>query len=197
MRLFTTIVLILIFSISATAQELYTKIAEETCHCLEKKSPEGLNQSQKEMTLGVCMMEGLKKYKAEFDSFYEGKSFATIDMEKFGENIGIEMVAICPYTFFDFVEDEFDYADTAALSIEFGKITSIEKNQFNIINLETGDGSVLKFLWLWEFEGSEVLTDKTYKDQWLNIIYSNVSLYDAQKETYVNFRVIEAIDPGE
>ncbi|MGB7499132.1 MAG: hypothetical protein WA897_04510, partial [Moheibacter sp.] len=164
---------------------------------LGEKTTEELEALDLEFQLGLCIIGGIFQNKEEFDQTFGGKAIQEIDMEKFGEDVGIEMLSICPEIFLKFIDDYDEDDDSGFSGVELGKISGIEKKQFNVVNLESGDGSILKFLWLWDFTGSELLIDGSYKDKWLNVVYSNIELYDAQKATYVVFKVIEAIVEGE
>lgn len=198
MKFFIVLLFGLIFCLPLNAQNIYQKVAEHTCSCLGEKTTEELEAVNLEFQLGLCIIGGIFKNKEEFDQTFGGKTIQEIDMEKFGEDVGMEMLNICPQIFLNFVNgDDDEEANDEFSGIELGKITGIEKKQFNVVNLESGDGSILKFLWLWDFTGSEMLIDGSYKDKWLNVVYSNVELYDAQKATYVVFKVIEAIVEGE
>lgn len=191
----------LLFSLfsQAYSQEFIEKLAQETCACLEGKSTEGLTQSQKEMQMGVCMFQGIGKYKEEFDAYKKDKNLLDMDLEAFGEEVGMQMAIICPSFIMQYYEADYlsEPVSDYSLEVELGKIKSIDKKQFNIVNLEIGDGSILKFLWLWDFEGSEILIKNQYKNKWINIFYSNLMLYDADKKTYINYKVIEGIEFGE
>lgn len=178
-------------------QEFIQTLAEETCECLSNKSVEGLNQQEKEMQMGVCMLEGVGRHKEAFDEYRKGKSFEDMDLEKFGEEVGIYMATICPLLVLDYADPSYFESDEPDLGVELGKINSIEKKQFNIVSLEVGDGSILKFLWLWDFEGSDVLIKNQYKNKWVNIYYFEYPLYDPDKKVYVNYKVIEGIALGE
>lgn len=197
-NIFTVLTLLFLFNY-ASSQEFIEKLAQETCTCLEGKSTEGLTQSEKEIQIGVCMFQGIGKYKKEFDAYKQDKELLDMDLEVFGEEVGIQMAMICPglvmsyYDSTDLYEPETAYS----LEVELGKIKSIDKKQFNIVNLEIGDGSILKFLWLWDFDGSEILTKNQYKNKWINIFYSNLMLYDPEKKTYINYKVIEGVELGE
>lgn len=197
MKFFIVILFGLIFCLPLNAQNIHQKVAEHTCSCLGEKTTEELEAVNLEFQLGLCIIGGIFNNKVAFDQTFGGKSIQEIDMEKFGEDVGIEMLSICPQIFLNFIDEDDKEDDSGFSGIELGKITGIEKKQFNVINLESGDGSILKFLWLWDFTGSEILIDGSYKDKWLNVVYSNVELYDAQKATYVIFKVIEAIVEGE
>jgi len=179
-----------------TAQTFMKTMAIETCDCMSTKNTDGLQQKEIEMQMGLCILESVGKNRAAFDAHFGGKSITEIDQFKFGEDIGIEMASLCPMLLLN-VADLSEEAIETNLGVELGKIVSIDKKQFNVVNLETGDGSVLKFLWLWDFDGSPILVDKQYSGKWVNIFYSNVELLDAQKESYVVFKVIEGIELGE
>lgn len=187
-----------VFSLNLTAQndEQIQKIAQSTCECLSEKNLEGKTQQEIEVQFGFCILGSVSKNKKEFDEMYGGKSIMEIDMEKFGEEIGLQLAGLCPDVFMnlDLGPDE---EESVELNVELGKIISIEKKQFNTINLEIGDGSVLKFLWLWDFEGSDILIKNQCKNKWINIFYSSLLLYDAEKKSYVNYKVIERVELGE
>jgi|26BtaG_2_1085354.scaffolds.fasta_scaffold00032_14 hypothetical protein len=192
------IILLLSFLLSTQlgAQSLNEKLAEETCHCIEAINFENFTMKQKENQLGICIMSAISKHKPAFDLAHNGKSISEIDMEKVGEEVGLEMVNLCPFTFMEIVE-ETEEVNPIQLKIELGKISGIEKSQFNTVNLESGDGSLLKFLWLWDFKGSDYLIKNTYKGKWMNILYSEIPLYDSKKGKYIHFKVIEGIEIGE
>lgn len=193
-------ILTVLFAVNhAFSQEFIEKLAQETCTCLEGKSPEGLTQSEKEMQLGVCMFQGIGKYKEEFDAYKQDKNLLDMDLEAFGEEVGMQMAIICPQFIMQYYDSTALYETETAysLEVELGKIKSIDTKQFNIVNLEIADGSILKFLWLWDFEGSEILTKNQFKNKWINIFYSNLMLYDPEKKTYINYKVIEGVELGE
>ncbi len=197
-KIFTLLTIVFVFNYSYS-QDFIEKLAQETCTCLEGKSTEGLTQSEKEMQIGVCMFQGIGKYKQEFDVYKQDKQLLDMDLEAFGEEVGIQMALICPNFIMQYYDSAALYDSEVAysLEVELGKIKSIDKKQFNIVNLEIGDGSILKFLWLWDFDGSDILTKNQFKNKWINIFYSNLMLYDPEKKTYINYKVIEGVELGE
>lgn len=197
MRITTFLFFLCLTCLHLNAQNIHQLVAEDACECIENKSPEEINNTSAEMLVGLCVLEGVMNHKTEFETYFNGKGFREIDMEKFGEDVGIEMVTICPSTFLLFFSNEVEDKMYDDLKIELGKIISIEKNQFNTVNLELGDGSILKFLWLWDFEGSQMLLDGSYKNKWMNIIYSNIEMFDPHKNTYVVYKIIEGMELGE
>ena len=199
MKKLFTLFAILFMLTNVHSQEFIEKLAQETCTCLEGKSTEGMTQSQKEMQMGVCMFQGIGKYKQEFDAYKKNQNLGDIDLESFGEEVGIEMAVICPSFILSYVDSDYfsEEVPDYSLEVELGKINSIEKIQFNNVKLEICDGSVLKFLWLWDFEGSEILIKEQFKNKWINVFYSNLMLYDSEKKTYINYKVVEGITFGE
>lgn len=200
MRIISTLVF-LFFSTLAYSQEIYQILAEETCNCIEDIDIEEMSMAQREMNLGICMFKAANKHKVAFAAAHSGKDFLELanedEGEKVGEDIAIEMLELCPMIFMGFLADESDGSEEYALSVELGKISSVEKNQFNIVNLKMGDGSTLKFLWLWDFEGSELMIDNAYKDKWINIFFQEIPLYNSQQGKYINYKVIEGMELGE
>lgn len=108
------------------------------------------------------------------------------------------MLSFCSDFFINNFADEYmNEQYFSEVSVELGKIKSIEKKQFNTVNLQMYDGSILKFIWLWDFEGSEILTKNQFKNKWINIIYSTIELYDPEIKKYIPYRVIEGMSFGE
>lgn len=187
-----------IISFNLFSQDFLDTVGQETCDCITQKDLEGLTEGEKEMQLGVCMFGSISKHKSQFDEYTHGKNLMEYGYEKFGEEVGINMAIHCPLFFMEYASNEgISFGDEEKLSIELGKITTIEKKQFNVVNLEVGDGSILKFLWLWDFEGSELLIKNQFKGKWVNIFYSDTQLFDPDRKTYVNYKVIEGIELGE
>lgn len=193
----TFFLIISMISINLFSQDFLDIVAQETCDCITQKDLEGLTSDEKEMQLGVCMFGSISKRKSQFDEYTHGKNLMEYGYEKFGEEVGINMAIHCPLFFMEYANEDISFGEEEKLSIELGKIATIEKKQFNVVNLEVGDGSILKFLWLWDFEGSELLIKNQLKDKWVNIFYSNLMLYDPDRKTYVSYKVIEGIELGE
>lgn len=183
----------LLFGFSQS-QEFLEMLAEEACECMKESGYEDKEFEEIQMTVGTCILKSVMSHNEEFEEYSEGRKLMDMDLERFGEQVGMHMGVICPDLF---MHIDMNWADEEMTEIEFGKIISVEKRQFNVVNLESGDGSVLKFLWLWEFEGSRELQAGEFKDRWVNIIYSLVPLYDPSQNKYIDFRVIEAILSGE
>lgn len=148
-----------------------------------------------ELEFGICLMTALSKDPERLYQEFQTTSIVDIDMEKFGEIVGMEMVGICPMVFLPFMDD--DDEDAVRPDIELGKIKSIDYAGLTTVNLEIGDGSILKFLWLWEFEGDEYLLKNTYKNKWMNIYYYNIPIFDPKQRKYITYKVIEGIEIGE
>jgi len=186
-------------SLNLFSQDFLDTVAKETCECITQKDLGEATAQEKEMQLGVCMFSSISKHKSMFDEYAQGKSLMEYGFEKFGEEVGINMAIYCPLFFMEYAATEgVNFADDEVeMNIELGKITVIEKKQFNVVNLEVGDGSILKFLWLWDFEGSEILTQNQFKGKWMNIYYLNYPLYDPDKKDYVIYKVIEGMELGE
>jgi hypothetical protein len=177
-------------------ESLIEKISDDSCECMTGNSLNDMNQSQIEMQMGVCILQSVGKFKTEIESYLGQQSIIDIMTEQFGEQVGIKMALVCPQIFM-FFSNYSEGSMEMAYAVELGKIKSIEKKQFNMVNLEMYDGSVLKFLWLWEFDGSEILTKNQYKNKWVNIFYSTLEFYDPDLKKYVPYKVIEAIELGE
>ena len=107
------------------------------------------------------------------------------------------MWEICPVNMMNF-SDDFAFHDSEDFpSVEFGKISTIQQNQFNTVILRLADGSLNNFLWLWDFEGSDILIEKEYVDKWINIFYLEAPMYNPETSSYVNYKIIDKIELGE
>jgi hypothetical protein len=175
---------------------LIEKIADDSCECMTKTSLSDMNSGQIEMQMGICILQSVGKFKVEIEKNIGQRSITDVMTEQFGEQVGLKMALVCPQIFMFFGDYTEDVTELG-YSVELGKIKSIEKKQFNMVNLEMYDGSLLKFIWLWEFEGSEILTKNQYKNKWINIFYSILELYDPELKKYIPYKVIEAIELGE
>lgn len=183
---------------SDLSNDLMDKMAEETCECVKKLDFSGMPQNQIEMNLGMCILQSINSNKVEVENQLGAFSITSIMTEEFGEKMGLQMLSFCSDFFMDNFADEYvNEQYFSEVSVELGKIKSIEKKQFNTVNLQMYDGSVLKFLWLWDFEGSEILTKNQFKNKWINIIYSTIELYDPAIKKYIPYRVIEGVSIGE
>lgn len=180
-------------------EELLETLASDACACLKNSKLEGLNRSQIEMQMGICLLQSVSNNKNEIEKKTGITTIQPSDLKGFGEMVGMKMAFICPEIFMFFI-DEGEYGSEEEIwnvSVELGKIKSIEKKQFNIVNLEMADDSILKFIWLWDFEGSEILMKNQFSNKWVNVFYSTLELYDPEKKKYIPFRVIEGIELGE
>lgn len=183
---------------SVLSNDLMDKMAEETCECVKKLDFSGMPQNQIEMNLGMCILQSISSNKIEVENQLGAFSITSIMTEEFGEKMGLQMLSFCSDFFINNFADEYmNEQYFSEVSVELGKIKSIEKKQFNTVNLQMYDGSILKFIWLWDFEGSEILTKNQFKNKWINIIYSTIELYDPQIKKYIPYRVIEGMSFGE
>lgn len=183
---------------SVLSNDLMDKMAEETCECVKKLDFSGMPQNQIEMNLGMCILQSISSNKIEVENQLGAFSITSIMTEEFGEKMGLQMLSFCSDFFINNFADEYmNEQYFSEVSVELGKIKSIEKKQFNTVNLQMYDGSILKFIWLWDFEGSEILTKNQFKNKWINIIYSTIELYDPEIKKYIPYRVIEGMSFGE
>lgn len=191
--------LLLLLSISVYSQEFHEQLAIESCECVAQIDLESLTYEQREVQLGVCLIVSLGKFSKELENTY-GKTFIDFDEKEqilLFEKVGFKMWEICPVNMMNF-SDDFAFHDSEDFpSVEFGKISTIQQNQFNTVVLRLGDGSLNNFLWLWDFEGSDILIEKEYIDKWINIFYIEAPMYNPETSSYVNYKIIDKIELGE
>lgn len=197
MRIILLLLLILPFSVYT--QEFHEQVAFETCECIENLDLTDLSYQQKEVQLGICLIVGIGKFGKELEHTY-GKLFFDFDENEQNilyERIGFKMMEVCPFTMMSLSEHESLTEKDSEFKVEIGKISSINAKQFNTVVLKLGDGSLNNFLWLWDFQGSEILIENKYSDKWINIFYLEVPMYNPETTTYINYKVIEKIELGE
>lgn len=112
-----------------------------------------------------------------------------------------EWFPIAPCFFANFIKNEsvdnVSKGNSNELFTEKGIITSLKSNQFNMIHLKTEDGSLLKFMWLTDFEGAEILMKEQYKNKSVSIYYDNFEFYDPKSKSYIKHRVIYGLEINE
>lgn len=179
-------------------ESLIQTIAEESCQCMSKQPLTEMESEKVKFQLGACILQSLSNHRAEIVKYIGNSSIVDVMTEAFGEEVGLKMAFVCPDMFLYFADQGLydDFSDYE-LSVELGKIKSIEKKQFNLVNLEMADGSLFKFLWLWDFEGSDLLIKNLYANKRVNIFYSTLELYDPELKKYISYKVIEGIELGE
>lgn len=200
MKKLLLLVSLVTLSVNAQSDEVYDKIGQETCSCLESKNIDLKNNLDGEkltMMLGLCMIESYNKHKMELPE----KERAALDdndgMKLLGEKVAMKMVDKCP----DFIiaigqlpDDEEDAAAATEIKIE-GKVTAIETKQFVTIKLKDKNGRTHSLLLLDYFDTASLFTEGKIKSGTeLLVGYSDVELYDPEAKDFKYFKVITSFE---
>ena len=180
-----TIITSLLFSIATAvlAQDVYVKIAEETCACISKNEFSKSSKQEIEIQLGLCMLESANNNKLEVDVKDNGA------MTKLGEAVGLKMAAICPKIFAYLIEDK--KAKEQQLEI-VGKLKSIVEGDFNYVIVKDNAGREQKLIWLRYFKGSDELLENMGKlaGTKVRILYADLECYSPKAKSYVKHKEI-------
>ncbi|MFK7750127.1 MAG: hypothetical protein AB8B65_17170 [Kordia sp.] len=194
-------------TIIVTAQEEDSKqavlddITRDACDCITEKSSKKITKKQLEVQLGLCLINSYGKYKKRIDKYIEISLNDPDSLENLGQEIGLNMLTICPDTFMSFAQeyivDDLE-AEVAVVpsktDLVTGKVQKLTKDQFNMITFEGINKRKYKFLWLEYFEGQELLNDvKKLKKLKVTVTFESVEMYDPKMEDYRTYKVIRKI----
>ena len=190
----TLLIILLTFFVShLQAQEFLDDVAKDMCECIQSKEIEEMTQNQFVIQLSDCFILWIANNKNEFDTYTNGKALSEEDLQSFGREVGIHMAKFCQDNIMRFIAKESTNQADETFANEIGQIISIENQLFNIVHFKSLDGSLLKFLWLYEFEGDQILIEKKFKNKQVSILFDTFSFYDPKSNSYINYRVIDRI----
>lgn len=195
-----TLLLLLVF-LNTNAQDGLEVVTKEVCSCIEskKESLKTLSASQLQTQLGLCMLASYNANESVIKVKYGDIIGDEKNMEKFGEDIGVKMITICPETLMSIAgalgEGNDDSATDAEVKSVEGKITEIKNEQFTTILVKDKNSRMYTFLVLNYFETANlVITNELNKNNSVVIKYSEVELYDNKAKEFRFFKVISGIE---
>lgn len=184
------IILLLLFMptilMAQKKEDVYKKVATSTCECATKSN------EISDTALGICILDALNQLtdKEKKTIGYNGSNKLEV-IEKISENIGIEMVSICPEVFTKLDKDtDEDQVDTEEIADEEdlvvnGTFESVVTNEFNTVSIIDEKNEKQEFLWLVPFEGDTLLIKKKLeKGDKLEITYSEHEFFDPKTNSY-------------
>ncbi len=183
------------------SQNVMNTIAEETCACGKKIDFTNTSSAEIEMSFGFCILESFSNHKAAVEKHY-GKPMEITDdsFEKFAEDVGIQMVGVCPELFIkmagndDMLDMMLEEEETEERFTASGKVHKIEKSQFLILHLNNDQNSLMKFIFLYDATNSSMLRDDGFlKDKNITVEYSKMEFYDPKIDDFRVFNVIDGI----
>lgn len=196
--------LIALISIHANSQDLLEKVTKEVCTCIDAKK-ENLSDTSSEklkVQLGLCILASYSAHEKEINAKYGKIMEDEKAMDKFGEEVGMKMVTVCPATLMAIAgavgDDETKTTDEAVeeekLSVE-GKISEIKNEQFTSVIIKDKNSRVYTFLVLDYFDTASLITgNEIKKDDTVVIYYSDIELYDNKTKEFRFFKVISGIE---
>ncbi|MEC4005125.1 hypothetical protein OX283_010680 [Flavobacterium sp. SUN052] len=193
--------LLLLACISANSQELLEKITKEVCSCVDSKKDKSgeLSPDNLKTQLGLCILTSYTANEKQIKSKYGDILNDEKAMDKFGGDIGVKMVTVCPETIMAIAGAAGDEKDEVAveeekLTVE-GKISEIKNDQFTSIIVKDKNSRVYTFFVLDYFETASLITgNEIKKDDNVLIYYSDIELYDNKTKEFRFFKVISGIE---
>ncbi|MFH4965233.1 hypothetical protein V8G69_09550 [Gaetbulibacter sp. M235] len=176
-------------------ENLLNTISIETCDCIAKKNLDFKSHDSNKLQLefGLCILEGYSNNKAEADKYLNISFDDQRSLELLGEQVAMKMFTNCPDYILALTQDTQtdEYLPDSNNFVITGKISGIEKNQFNIIEFKDDTNRVHKLLWLEYFDGEHLLhSDSDFKNLNLEVTYYESEMFDPVIMEYRNFKVI-------
>jgi len=188
--------------------KLKEKMGKELCEDLKTKT---FTEKNFEFVLGLSMMKVIKNNKADVDKHYgtdlHGEGGV---LEKVGEDLGEQMVGICPEVFekiygigaldkyIDEAQDELT-ADSSSVEYEEepnvkGKFLSSKLESFKTIQIQESNGDVSKYILLHNFDNSNlILQNKLKANDKVHIYYYEDIVYDPKQNKFVEYKILQDI----
>ena len=171
-----------ISSLLSPAQDVYEKLAKETCDCITKKALSKSSKKEIEMQLGLCMIAS-----ADANSLsYEVTNKES--MTELGKKVGIKMAGICPVVFTYLTEA----SEEKKHQVIDGKIKSVVEGEFNYLIVKDDSGREQTLLWLRYFKGSEELQENwdKVKGKKVKVSFENIECFSPKSKAYINQKEI-------
>ncbi|MBI3218488.1 MAG: hypothetical protein HYZ44_03170 [Bacteroidetes bacterium] len=171
----------------SSAQDVFDKMAQETCACINKNDLPKLTKDEIETKLGLCMIEAASNQKYDIDA---------TDAEagrKLGEKVGAKMATICPKVFIYLLDDERSPAEATKKIV--GTIKKLIEGEFNYLLIKDSSGREVKLIWLRYFKGSEELLENNGKleGKKVTIAFEEVECYSPQAKSYLVLKEIREL----
>lgn len=184
------------FSQTMTKDELVSKLADDACECSSK---EKITKENFEMVLGLCMLQGVTKYKSDV-AFYYGDNIIGNDkaIETLGEDMGMKLTTNCP-AFVNAMLDtgiaeKYASEDSSEDEVVTGKFKKIVSGQFLTIELAESSGKKHELIVLHDFDNAFLVTDNVLKaNAEITVSYYLLEIYDTKTKKFVTYKVISDI----
>ncbi len=207
-----SIIFVLIFALSINlvgAQEsTLDKVAKEVCAYFNDNTDElkGLSKADLTAKLGVQMIQRCLKYKEELkqDGFEFDISKGREEGKKIGAKIGVSMIKFCPDVLMSLagkkldeeIEDKKEQKNDDYTTVK-GKIKKFTGKEIFMLELKDEGGKTQKFVWLSNFEGSDILLELGYdkaKGKTIQLHYDNIEIFSPKFREYIIRKRIKKIE---
>ncbi|WP_146169782.1 hypothetical protein [Kordia periserrulae] len=179
-------------------------ITKDVCECVSDKVAEGIPRKEIEVQLGLCLINSYGKYRERIEKFMEIAFSDPESMEKFGQEIGMKMLTVCPDTFMafakDLIEEEVENYNpesetNSKVSTVSGEVVKLDNDQFNVLYFKGNNKRTYKLLWQEYFEGQELLLDfKSLKNKNIEVSFEDKEMYDPKLKDYRTYKVLRKIE---
>lgn len=209
MRIFILLLLFSQISFAQKRDEIISKIAEETCTCVEKKKvlDNSKSYNQLKVNSGLCILESYQNLSSNLKSKLNFDFKNSDDMKAFGVEVGLKMVKICPDFIYGIGEEKKsfdkedaqnqindDAVDEEEDSFVTGMVYKIKSNQFITFSIKETSGRTVEFILLENFNNAFLLTEDLLKpNDVVDVYYYESELFDATVNKFITFKVITDI----
>lgn len=185
----------LLVNSSSFGQDIYEKIAEETCGCTSKIDFKK-EDANFDMQFGLCILQA---YNSHINEIAENERLDFSDkeqMKNFGRDIGLKMIKYCPDSIMNFgniaLADEEEEVDSF-FEIE-GIFTGTKLGSFLNIQIVEPNGKTNNFIILQNFDNAFLITDKVLKNKdVVTVIYYTIDLFDHKLNRFVSTNILTDI----
>lgn len=180
-------------------KDLVKKLTETTCNCTTKKK---IEPNKLKVALGLCLLEVINVNKTEVLKIYNKKNIDTELIEKVGEDIGAEMLDICPETMEILLNDKelineiaednnFDVSSEEEQNLNIsGSFTKTKIDGYLYVEVKENSGRINQFVILQSFENVFLIIDKVLKpNDLVRVTYYEAELYDPKLNKFITLKV--------
>lgn len=203
-----TYFLFLSFISAGYSQDVYDKMANESCSCIKaKKIDFTKNTDVKDMQInaGLCIIDSYTSHKSEI-SESDKLQFSGLDgMRKLGEKVAMKMMPFCPEVIMAMGKKYLDEKDAKEkIVIEEPPliitpvihciVTAIETKQFITLKVKDKESRIHNLLFLNPFSTASLLTENEIKiGDTLTVGYSEKEMYDPVTKDFKYFKIITSL----
>jgi len=177
------------------SQDIYDKLAQETCDCISAKKLDLSSPSNNLKTEFIsCFFKSYSAHTAEVEKVEKIDLTNEEQMSKFGEKIAFKMVSICPDVIMALgqtAQDEEAAESATQFATVEGDIMEIKVEQFVTIVVKDKKARIHNFMLLDYFETAALFTNNQIKkNDKISVTFSEIEMYDPKIKEFRNFKII-------